>query len=609
MGGSLGQLTSRQLERLKSELAEVIIANFCYPAFLDYRLNTLRTRPVDRRKRQEVWAYVNSVNFHPLGTMDAASMDFRRFVERIFLRYIDMNRALAVKASTRQVATVRARVPQLAVSVARGLADYLALSEASIFGRSRMVESWSAAQEGSHELTWEQIEKSTQVLQTTLVYLRTTGVEKPTAVDTGRARIDQAALADISDFPTRVLSPANAEPRLASAGATNGGTPSSHHAASLAHAADNGTRNVVEERISFSPLPVGDEPGAQGQFRGPRRSPTASRPIERESAVPPAAPTGGESIEPNVPPLPIQPAPAPQPSLASQSGGLPDAWQALLSQRNADQPAAPPDVNAWSAVPEQPEAHLPDLPESFGAPRLLDLPPDLAELYGDYLHDARSANLHLAPSVQEASASEGQPETHAAPLPPSETDEEVDALFNALTSHIAAQEKTARAASPPERVGSADPADSTPAGPVLQTQSRPLDSAPEGADASHMKAPLSGQSSGLRDTGAEAQRSPAASAKAVPDGDVMIFAQLQHQISTWVKMAAISHQIDLAGRDAAALVAELRRTAALEEAELQVIESLVALCHRVTSTKQATMEDYKQAMMLYLLHHRSRLAL
>ncbi len=35
MGGSLRQLTSRQLERLKSELAEVIIANFCYPAFLD----------------------------------------------------------------------------------------------------------------------------------------------------------------------------------------------------------------------------------------------------------------------------------------------------------------------------------------------------------------------------------------------------------------------------------------------------------------------------------------------------------------------------------------------------------------------------------------------
>ena len=107
----------------------------------------------------------------------------------------------------------------------------------------------------------------------------------------------------------------------------------------------------------------------------------------------------------------------------------------------------------------------------------------------------------------------------------------------------------------------------------------------------------------------EAQRPTVGPAKELTDGDVMIFYQLQHQISTWVKMAAVSHQIDLAGRDAPALVLELRRMAALEEAELQVIESLVALCYRVTSTKQATMDDYKQAMMLYLLHHRSRLAL
>ena len=86
MGSSLKDLNPRQLERLKSELAEVIIANFCYPSFLDYRLNSLRTRPVDRRKRQEVWAYVNSLNMNALSSMDAASMEFRRFVERVFLR-------------------------------------------------------------------------------------------------------------------------------------------------------------------------------------------------------------------------------------------------------------------------------------------------------------------------------------------------------------------------------------------------------------------------------------------------------------------------------------------------------------------------------------------
>jgi hypothetical protein len=97
--------------------------------------------------------------------------------------------------------------------------------------------------------------------------------------------------------------------------------------------------------------------------------------------------------------------------------------------------------------------------------------------------------------------------------------------------------------------------------------------------------------------------------KEMTEADVLIFVQLQHQVATWVKIAAVSHQIEITGQDIPELVAELRHTAALEEAELQVIESLVALCQRVASTRQATMEDYKQAMMLYLLHHRSRMAL
>ena len=154
MGSSLRDLNSRQLERLKSELAEVIIAHFCYPSFLDYRLNSLRTRPVDRRKRQEVWAYINSVNMNALGSMDATSMEFRRFVERVFLRYIEMNRGLIGAISARQVAAVRALVPQLAVQVARGLVDYLTVSEASSFGRARPIESWAMLNTKRNEPTW-----------------------------------------------------------------------------------------------------------------------------------------------------------------------------------------------------------------------------------------------------------------------------------------------------------------------------------------------------------------------------------------------------------------------------------------------------------------------
>ncbi len=590
MGGSLRQLTSRQLERLKSELAEVIIANFCYPAFLDYRLNTLRTRPVDRRKRQEVWAYVNSINFNALGNMDVASMDFRRFVERAFLRYIDTNRSLIATASARQVAGVRARVPQLALAVARGLADYLILNEASPFGQARLVESWGSSREREEELAWERIEKSTQVLQTTLVYLRATGIE-------------QGASPDVSNLPTKMLSPASAaQPAATSNGASAAGyTPVMNHDA-LNHVSSNGAHHGTDELAQLPPLGE-DESGARGQFRGPRRSPTVSRPVDRPPSVshpvvPPSAPPGASAGATS---RPIQPLPADQPAPTAQSAMASDAWQALLKQTEAEPPPAEAERAAASALPELPEPELLELPESFRAPRALDLPPDLAELYGDYLRDSRAASLELTASEQEPGAAAAQADSSSSPLPPSQTDAEVDALFTALTNRIAAHDQQEQAANPQQDAEPQEPAR------VESSESAPTtwNGAPRAADetasAALASAPLSGQRG--------EQPAPAAPARGLTDGDVMIFSQLQHQISTWVKMAAVSHQIDLAGRDAPELVKELRRTAALEEAELQVIESLVALCYRVTSTKQATMEDYKQAMMLYLLHHRSRLAL
>ncbi len=608
MGGSLRQLTSRQLERLKSELAEVIIANFCYPAFLDYRLNALRTRPVDRRKRQEVWAYVNNVNFNALGNMDVASMDFRRFVERAFLRYIDLNRALNATASTRQVAAVRARVPQLALAVARGLADYLILSEASAFGQARLVESWGTARASMEEPAWEQIEKSTQVLQTTLIYLRTAGPETAAAGGGEKGYLENGAAPDISDFPTRMLNPASASHPLAAAWASNGASAAG--SAPLNHDSSNGARHGTDELAQLPPLGE-DEAGARGQFRGPWRSPTASRPVDRPPTVSrpimpggesPIAPAGGTTSRPIQPMPAAQGAPAPHPSPAPQPAAASDAWQALLQRAEAEQPPAEAERHAPAALPEPPELELPELPESFGTPRLLELPPDLAELYGDYLRDSRAASPDLPASSQEPSAAAEQAGSAAKPLPASETDEEVDALFTALTNRIAARDQAETSVPSQRPAAPQEPADAEPseeaAPPTWNGAQRAAD---EAAGAAPASAPLSEQR--------EAQRAPAAPAKGLTDGDVMIFSQLQHQISTWVKMAAVSHQIDIAGRDAPELVEELRRTAALEEAELQVIESLVALCYRVTSTKQATMEDYKQAMMLYLLHHRSRLAL
>ncbi|GEM_PF-1755361 len=727
MGGSLSQLTARQRERLKSELAEVIIANFCYPPFLDYRLNILRTRPVDRRKRQEVWAYVNGLNFGPLDTMDVASVEFRRFVERVFLRAIEMNRSLLAAASERQMAAVRGRVPQLAANVARGLADYLALGEASEFGRARPVESWGSSASGYTEPTWEQIEKSTQLLQTTLVYLRMNknkdNAAQSAAASAGDQR-DQKLLAVITAFPTQLLVSPPERP-AAQAPAANGAMAPNTPAASGNTAGNGAARSGTDRGMSPYVLPE-QEPGARRQFMGPARSPTASRPLDppfvptiSRPLDPPAGPpakapgspsslaafqpptparttppvqqpervvplpplTGGPASAPKVgdvapPAAPISkptltPQPtvsAPQPenvippagttsrpvqkpapekatppeSLASPS---PDAWQALLLPVGGPQHPSGPSEKAASLPPDTPDDLL-DLPESFGAPHLFDLPPDLAELYGDYLRDSRAANFDpTAQAIQRPDAAPAREEPQPPQPPPAETDEEIDALFSALTKQVAEAEESERLAIRDQSAALVQPLSAGPAQPASPMQSGNL---PGGQDSATLLRPAEASASESGGSGelsagptvsrpltqaeqrlseppgssvstplttaspvepTTRERAQPVSPRAGGEGDVVIFAQLQHQIFTWVKMAAISHQIDLTGRDAAELVAELRRAAALDEAELQVIESLISICQRVAVTKRATIDDYKQAMMLYVLHHRSRLAL
>jgi hypothetical protein len=285
------------------------------------------------------------------------------------------------------------------------------------------------------------------------------------------------------------------------------------------------------------------------------------------------------------------------------------------------------------------------LPESFGAPHLFDLPPDLAELYGDYLRDSRTPNFDpTAPASQKSDAPSVREASSPPQPPPAETDKEIDALFSALTKQIAEADEPEWLAIRDQGAASEQPLSAGPAKPALQAQSSGLAASPDAAllRPSEASASTPGNADELsarptvsRPLAQAEQRLPEPPVFSAPapftlshplepttgesphpaipkvggEGDVMIFSQLQHQISTWVKMAAISHQIDLTGRDAAELVAELRRAAALDEAELQVIESLISICQRVAATKHATIEDYKQAMMLYVLHHRSRLAL
>ncbi len=168
MGVFLGQLPPAELARLKAELAETLIAYFCYPRFFDYRTETLRTRPVDRAKRQEVWLYLSSVDFTVWNRFDLMSTDFQYQVERLFIHFVQRNRSFFGEQGRKRMADIRMLISTSAALVVQGMRDHLTGNSQSnpAFGSPRRVSSWSATNStGRPELTWEQIGQRTLVLQ------------------------------------------------------------------------------------------------------------------------------------------------------------------------------------------------------------------------------------------------------------------------------------------------------------------------------------------------------------------------------------------------------------------------------------------------------------
>jgi hypothetical protein len=168
MGVFLGQLPPAELARLKAELAETLIAYFCYPRFFDYRTEALRTRPVDRAKRQEVWLYLSSVDFTAWNRFDLMSPDFQYQVERLFIHFVQRNRSFFGEQGRKRMADIRMLISTSAIAVVQGLREHLVgnLQSNQTFGRPRRVSSWSATNStGQLEPTWEQIAQQTLMLQ------------------------------------------------------------------------------------------------------------------------------------------------------------------------------------------------------------------------------------------------------------------------------------------------------------------------------------------------------------------------------------------------------------------------------------------------------------
>jgi len=175
MGILLGQLPPAEVARLKAELAETLIANFCYPRFFDYRTGSLRMRPVDRTKRQEVWLFLSSVDFTSWSRVDLMSPDFQRQIERLFIHFVQRNRNFFGEQGRKRMVDVRMLISSCASSVTEGLRSHLKgyQQSNSHFGSPRPVFSWSATNVTGHpEPNWEQLASRTILIQQQLQEVR-----------------------------------------------------------------------------------------------------------------------------------------------------------------------------------------------------------------------------------------------------------------------------------------------------------------------------------------------------------------------------------------------------------------------------------------------------
>ncbi len=175
MGIYLGQLPPAEIARLKAELAETLIANFCYPRFYDYRTDSLQMRPVDRVKRQEVWLYLSSVDFTAWNRVDLMSPDFQHYIERLFIQFVQRNRSFFGNQGRRRMPDIRSLISSCAASVSLGLRNHVSGQKQNgpSFGSPRPVLSWSTMNISGHpEPGWEQVADATLILQQQLQEVR-----------------------------------------------------------------------------------------------------------------------------------------------------------------------------------------------------------------------------------------------------------------------------------------------------------------------------------------------------------------------------------------------------------------------------------------------------
>ena len=101
-----------------------------------------------------------------------------------------------------------------------------------------------------------------------------------------------------------------------------------------------------------------------------------------------------------------------------------------------------------------------------------------------------------------------------------------------------------------------------------------------------------------------AAKAPESTTVLVNDEDVVIFEQMRHQLVMWLRIEAVQAGIDIAGQEPSELLELLSQEHGFDGARLQVVSTLLNLSNQIIATGHASLLDYKQAMMFYLMHTR-----
>lgn len=533
MGVCLGDLDRRHIERLRIELAETIAAHFAYPPFFDFAARQAVTRPIDRAKRDEVDIFLQSVNFGPVERTDLTSPEIRRFIEHLFQRYIEVNGMLSRPQVARRAPEMRSRALRVAAEMQRGLLGYLDGTVPN-FGVRPPRRSWVGKSATTGRDPREAAHR-TQMLEAALLRYSTGALPLPAPAHQPPAspeRQEQHEHHKASGPLPRAAKPVSAAETAGAAGTTAAASAGMPHPLDMLKS-DWGKGNGYAHADSLAPLPP------QGLPPAPSGSPFAGLEVGAQSAVFTTVTAMTESL----------------------SGMLTGPLSAPQGE-----------AAAISATTAQTEV------ERGAATEPRELPPDLYQLYGEYLRDMHPEFEDAAPAL--APVAELEQSTMDLPAMPSRAAR--NDFLNAPNAP-AYEPYTAY-----ESYGGAPDAELEPPAFLTDRAEHPSSRADQG------------QRLGQRQNKRQSEGMDGR-------GDKLIFWQLRYQLEAYIRRAARSYGVPAMGGDPSSVLDVLRRSGFVDGSDLRIAEGVLALTDRVTATGVATIDDYRQAMLLYLLYHRSHL--